>query len=148
MRFGQAGFHHGVATLRDFNARRFDKLRRTPAQRQRAFGQGTQRVERRHGLGQAGEGGHELLQGVEQLFKQKLFAGQGALLGAERFVFKGFELGRDEALGVLQGLTARVVGRHFVDLALRDFDVKTMHLVELHTQVGNAGALAFAGLEL
>ena len=146
--FSQAGFHHGVAALRDFDARCFDKLRRAPAERERAFGQGAQRIERGHGLCQAGEGRHKLLQGVEQLLEQKLLAGQGAFLGAEGFVFKGFELGRDEALGVLQSLTARVVGRHFVDLALRDLNVKAVHLIELHAQVGNASALAFAGFKL
>ena len=43
---------------------------------------------------------------------------------------------------------AQVVGRHLVDLALRDLDVEAVHLVVLHAQVANAGAGAFARFEV
>jgi hypothetical protein len=79
---------------------------------------------------------------------EPLLAGQRALLRAQGLVFKGLELGRDEALGVLQRLAAAVVVGHLVELALRDLDVEAVHLVELHPQVGNAGARAFAGFQV
>ncbi len=78
---------------------------------------------------------HMGLQLIEQLLVQVLLARQRPLLGAQRLVFKGLEFGRDEALGVLERLAAPVVGRHLVGLALRDLDVKAMHLVELHAQI-------------
>ena len=88
------------------------------------------------------------LQGVKHLFKQPFLAGQGALLGAQGFVFKGLEFGGDKALGVFQGLAAAVVVGHFAGLALGDFDKKAVHFVELHTQIGNAGARAFTCFEV
>ena len=88
------------------------------------------------------------LQRVEQLLVEQLLARQRALLRRQRLVLEGLELGRDVALGVLQRLAALVVGRHLVGLALRDLDVEAVHLVELHAQVGDAGARALARLEL
>ena len=67
---------------------------------------------------------------------------------AQRLVLEGLQLGRDEALGVLQRLAALVVGRHLVDLAGRDLDVEAVHPVELHPQVGDAGAGALARLQV
>ena len=66
----------------------------------------------------------------------------------QRLVLKGFELGRDEALGVFECLAAPVVVGHLVDLALGDLDEKAVHLVVLHPQVGNAGAGFFAALQV
>ena len=66
----------------------------------------------------------------------------------QRLVFKGLELGRDEALGVFQCLATPVVVGHFTGLALRDLNVKAVHAVELHAQVGNAGAGSFPGFEV
>ncbi len=54
------------------------------------------------------------LQLVEQLVVEQLLAGEGAVLRRQRLVLEGLELGRDEALGVLQRLAALVVGRHLV----------------------------------
>ena len=88
------------------------------------------------------------LQLVEQLLVEQLLARQRAVLRRQRLVLEGLQLGRDEALGVLQRLAALVVGRHLVDLALRDLDVEAVHLVELHAQVGDAGARALARLQV
>ena len=145
---GQTRLHHRVATAFNLNARCFDKLWGAPIQAQGALSKGAQHVQLRTGLGQAHQGRHKGLQGVEQLLVQPLFPRQSALLGAQGFVFKGFEFGGDEALGVFQGLAASVVAGHFVQLALGDLDEKTMHLVELHAQVGNAAAGAFAGFQV
>ena len=65
----------------------------------------------------------------------------------QRLVLKGFELWRDEALGVFERLAAPVVVGHLVDLALGDFDKEAVHPVVLHPQVGNAGAGFFAALQ-
>ncbi len=88
------------------------------------------------------------LQLVQHLVEQPFFAGQGAFLGGERLVFKGLQLGGDEALGVFERLAAAVVVGHLVQLSLGDFDVEAMHLVVLHLQVGNAAARAFAALQV
>ena len=69
-------------------------------------------------------------------------------MGRQRLVFKSLELGRDEALSVFQGLAPPVVVGHLAGLALRDFNVETVHTVELHAQVGNAGAGSFAGFQV
>jgi hypothetical protein len=69
-------------------------------------------------------------------------------LCAQGFVFERLELGCDEALGVFQGLAAAVVVGHLVQLPLGDLDVEAVHLVELHAQVGDAGAGFFAGLQV
>ena len=129
-----------MAALQNFDAGMLHKLGRAPAQREGALGQRAQRVQRRQRPRQAGQRGHKGLQLIEQLFKQKFLSRQRALLGAQGFVFKGFELGRDKALGVFQGLAASVVIRHFAALPLADLDVKAVHFVELHAQIGNAGA--------
>jgi hypothetical protein len=97
---------------------------------------------------QLGQRGHMGLQLVQHLFVQPLLARQGALLRAQGLVFKGLELGRDEALGVFQRLAAAVVVGHLVHLALRHLDVEAVHLVELHAQVGNAGAGALARFQV
>ena len=49
--------------------------------------------------------------------------------------------------GMERGAAAAVVGGYFARLALRDFDVKAVHLVELHAQVGNAGAQLFTAFK-
>ena len=41
-----------------------------------------------------------------------------------------------------------IVRRHLVDLAVRHLDVEAVDLVELHAQVGDAGAGAFAGFQV
>ena len=98
--------------------------------------------------GQPREGGHVRLQLVEHLLVEPFLPGQGALLRTERLVFKRLELGREETLGVLQRLAPPVVGRYLVELALRHLDVEPVDLVELHPQVGDAGAGAFAGFQV
>ena len=146
--FGQPRLHHRMAPGDDLYAWLFDKHRFSPVQRERAFGQRAQRVQRGDGARQPAQRGHKFLQLVEQLFVQEFLAGQRALLRRQRLVFKSLELGCDEALGVFQGLATPVVVGHLAGLALRDLDVKTVHAVELHAQIGNAGAGSFAGFEV
>ena len=69
-------------------------------------------------------------------------------MGAQGFVFKGFEFWGDKAFGVFEGLAAAVVVGHFAGLALGDFNKKAVNLVELHPQIGNAGALALPGFQI
>ena len=142
--FSQACFHHRMAPLPNFNARLFGKLGCAPIERGRALGECTKSIQLRHGLCQFGERLDVGLQLVQQKLVQVFFAGQCALLGRQGFVFKGFELGRDEALCIFQGLTAPVVLGYFVNLTLRHFNVKAMHLVKLNAQIGNARSCFFA----
>jgi len=137
-----------MPALADGYARLPHEARRAPAQRERTLGQRAQRIERGNGARQPAQGRNEILQLVEQLLVQPLFPRQCPFLRRQGLVFKRLEFGRDVALGIFQRLAAAVVGGHLVELALRDLDVKTMHLVELHTQVGNAGAGFFAAFEL
>jgi hypothetical protein len=125
--FGQPGLDHGVATRADLDTGLADELRCAPVQRQRTLGQRAQGVQRRHGAGELGQRGHEVLQAVQQLLEQPFFPRQRPLLGAQRLVLEGLQLGRDEALGVLQRLAAAVVVGHLVELPLRDLDVEAMH---------------------
>ena len=132
----------------DFQAGLAGELRRTPVQCQGAFAQSAQRVQRRQGTRQLRQSWHEDLQLIQQLLKQELFSCQGALLCAQRFVLKGFQLGRDEALCVLQGLAASVISGHLVKLALGDLDEEAVHLVVLNAQIGNARARFFTRLDV
>ena len=145
---GQAGLHHRVAALGDVQAGLFYKLRGAPVQRQGALGQGAQRIQRGQGAGQAGQPGDEGLQLVQHLLIEPLFTGQGPFLGAQGLVFKGLEFGGDETLGILERLAAAVVVGHFVDLPLGDLNEEAVHFVELHPQVGNAGAGFFAHFQV
>ena len=144
----QTHLYHRMAAGADVDARLQGELRCAPVQRERALGQGAQHVECGQRARHPRQRRHEGLQLVEQLFKQPFFARQRPLLGAQGFVLKSLQFGRNEALGVLEGLTAAVIVRHLVDLALRDLNVKAMHLVELHSQVGNAGAGLFASFQI
>ena len=85
---------------------------------------------------------------VQQLFVQLFLARQRPVLRRQRLVLEGLQFRRDVALGILQRLAAAVVVRHLVGLAVGDFDVKAMHLVVLDAQVGDAGAGAFARLQV
>ena len=144
----QPRLHHRVAPLSDVDAGLGHKLRGIPVQRQRTFGQGAQRVQRSQCAGHAGELGDEGLQMVQHLLKEPLFARQCPLLRAEGFVFKGFEFRGNESLGVFECLAAAVVVGHLVGLPGGDFNVKTVHPVELHPQVGDTGAGLFAHLQV
>jgi hypothetical protein len=77
-----------------------------------------------------------------------LFQRQRAFVGGQRLVFEGLELGRDVALGVLQGLPAAVVVGHLFGVGVGDLDVEAMHLVVLDLEVGDAAAFALARFEL
>ncbi|MNV30376.1 hypothetical protein D3C71_1216400 [compost metagenome] len=145
---GQTGFDHGVAAAFDLDAGLGHKLRRAPVQRERAFGECAQHIQRGQRLRQAGEGGHVGLQLVEDLFVQPLLAGQGTLVGRQGLVLEGFQLGGDEALGVFQRLATAVVVGHTVEVAAGHFDIEAVHLVELHAQVGDAGARLLAGFQI
>ena len=129
---------HGWATKRG----------RAPVERGCALGQRRQRIQGGQGAGDAAQCAQVALQGIEHLLEQQFLSGQCTLLGRQGFVFEGLQFGRDEAFCVLQGLSALVVRRYFVPVALCHLDVEAMHLVELHPQVGNAGALALSGFQV
>ena len=65
-----------------------------------------------------------------------------ALLGAEDFAFHVFQLGRDVALAVRNGLLANVMLRNLVEIRLGDFDVITEDGIEPHLKRRDAGARA------
>jgi len=87
-------------------------------------------------------------QPIDQALVEFTLAGERPIPGAQDAILERLELGRDVALGVLHGLPAHPVGRHLVRLAAADFDVVALHTVVAEAQVGEAGALTFARLEL
>ena len=50
-------------------------------------------------------------------------------MGGEVFVFKGFELGGNEAFGVFEGLTALVVGGGVFGLGFAEFYLEAVYAV-------------------
>ena len=76
------------------------------------------------------------------------FAGEGAILCRQGFVFEGFQFRGDIALGIFQCLTAAVIIGHLCYLTMRDLDIEAMHLVVLHPQIGNARTFTFARLQI
>ena len=81
---------------------------------------------------------------------QVFFARQCAFFGRQRFVFKGFEFGRDVALGAFERLAALVFGGQFGQLrGLRvgQLDVVAMHAVVFDFEAGYAGARTLARFE-
>ena len=145
---GQARLHHRMAAGADVDAGLVHKLRCAPSQRQRALGQRTQRVKRRQRARHPRQRRHMGLQLLQQRFVEPPFARQRTFPRAERLVLESLELGCDEAFGVFERLTASVVGWHLVHLTLGDLDIKAVHLVELHPQVGDTGACALALLQV
>ena len=106
-----------------------------------------QHIELGNRLAQGLQGRQMRKQGAEQLLEQFLFPRKRPISGRQRLVLEGLEIGRDVALGILEGLSAAIVEWHLVGLAIGDLDEEAMHAVETDLQVGNAGALAFGALE-
>jgi len=83
----------------------------------------------------------------EQLVVERFLQRQRAVACRKRLVFEFLQLRRDVAFGVLQRLSAAVVGRHFLRMSVGDLDVEAVNAVVGDAQVGNAGAAALARLE-
>ena len=144
----QARFNNRMTAACNLNTRLGDERGRAPVEGERALGQSAERVkcgQRSSGFGERFQVRLEL---IEHLLVEKFLAREGSLLGRQCLVFKGFQLGCDESLGIFQGLAAAVVIRHFAHLALRDFDEKAMHFVVLDAKIGDTCALALAGFEV
>ena len=80
--------------------------------------------------------------------EQLLFEREDFVLGVQNFALVVFQLRRGEALGVDQSLLALIVGGGQVLVGLGDFDVVTEDVVEADLQRLDAGAGAFASLDL
>src|SRR5690625_1251842 len=84
-----------------------------------ALGRGGEHVQRCQRIGGLGQTRMFVAEVGNQLFIQGLFARQGALASRQHLVFKFLQFLGDVALGVFQGLAARVFGRHLVGVGLR-----------------------------
>ena len=139
---------HGMPTLIDEQQGTVDQFRLSAVKRHGALGEAGQHVDlgdRRGGLLQGRQAcGQEFQQRVVQIF----LACQRSIAGAQDLVLEGFQFGRDESLGGLDGLTAQIVGRHSIGLTAIYFDEKSLHAVEAQLQAGQPRALAFAALEI
>ena len=108
---GHQDVEDGVAAGLDLQDRLLDHLGPAVALLGRQLGQPAEDVDLgQHGAGldqPGGVGGDPVAEGGEQL----VFEGVGAVLGVADLVLVLLQLGRDVALGVLDGLLADVVGR-------------------------------------
>ena len=112
-----------------------DELRLGPAELRGAFGERAQAVERRPARSAVACSAREPVGELrQQLLVQLALARQRLLARAQHLVLEALELGRDEALGVLQRLAADVVLRHVVGLRARDLDVEAVHAVVAELQ--------------
>ena len=73
---------------------------------------------------------------------------QQALVRAENFIFEFFQLGRDIAFTGRQGLLAGEGIRHRIGVGTADLNVVAEHFIEADLQLGDAGLLTVAGLEV
>ena len=109
-----------------------------------SFGERGEHVERRQrarrGLDARRLGGDLPAQPLEDLE----LALEDALVGAEHLLLVLLERRRDEALATGDRLLAVVVGRHRVEVRLRDLDVVAEHAVVADLERADAGARALA----
>src|SRR5690606_25393993 len=82
--------HYRVAASGDVYAGGFAQLGAHKAQRVGALGQGGGHIQLGHRRGGILQGEQLLVEDIDQLFVERLFARQGAALGGEGLVFKGF----------------------------------------------------------
>ena len=136
-----------VPALFDLDTGLLHETRPAPVEPARVLGQRCQCIE----CGQRAADGADRLkvrqQRVDQRLEELALACQRPFAGGERFVFERLQFGGDEALGVLHRLLAPVVGRHLGRLRLRHLDEVAAEPVELHSQVGDAAALALLRFE-
>ena len=85
---------------------------------------------------------------VAQFDEQFVFKLFGPFVGRENFFFVFLQLGRDIALGVLDGLLAMIIVGNLVAMRMRDFQIIAEHFVESDFQARDAGAGNFVGLIL
>ena len=133
---------HRVPAVDDPQHRLVDDLRAAVVPLPGQFGQGRQHVD----LGQHGGRGLHPPPGrghrVAQLQKQLVLQLLRLLVGRQHLLFVLFQLRRDVALGVLDGLLADVLGRDLLAVGVGDFDVIAEDLVEADLRSGcrSAGA--------
>ena len=92
---------HRMAAADDVQAWGVDEARLHVAVAQRGLGQRGEAVEQRERARDALQRRDVRREHVEHLVEEELFACQRALVGRQRLVLEGLELGRDVALGVL-----------------------------------------------
>ena len=109
---------HGVAAALDFNHGIVGKFGGSVAALLGMAGEGGEHIKRGGGFGGLLQLRQDGLQVFQYFIKQLFFERQRGVLRGQHFFFKGFQLGRDEALGVFEGLAAgiifgRLLGLHF-----------------------------------
>ena len=144
---GQA-LDHRVPAAVDGNARRLLQLRLDIAEALRPLGQVGQRVQLRQRGGRRLQRRQLRQHGIQQLLEQLALACQGPFAGTQRLVLERLQFRCQVALGVLERLPARVVGRQLRCLGTADLDVVAVHPVVADLQVGDAGTRPLALLQL
>ena len=66
----------------------------------------------------------------------------------EGFIFKCFEFGGYKTFGIFKGLPTLIIEWNFIELALADLNIKTVHTVVLHLKRRNTGTGFFALFQL
>ncbi len=118
------------------------------AQAHGALGEVREHVRERERRGQALERCELRGQRVKQAVKELAFTREGAVAAAKHLVFELLELGRDVALGVLDGLAPLPVERRALRKAARQLDVVAVHAVVGDLELCQPGAAPLAILEL
>ena len=141
-------FHDGVTSGVDAQRGLIHEFRPHEAELHRPPGEAGEHVdvgERRGRALQPRQGGGE---SVEQGIVEFALAGERAVAGAVDLVLERFQFRSDEPFGRLHRLAAQIVGRHPVGLAAAHLDEKSLDAVVAEPQIRDAGAFAFATLEL
>ena len=141
-------FDDRVPAALDAKTRLVGKLRLHVTQADCALGEVREHVGERERRGHALQRPEFRDQAVEEAFEQFPLARERAVAAAEHLVLELLELGRDVALGVLDGLPPLVVERGALGLAPRQLDVVAVHAVVGDLELRDARPAALALLEL
>ena len=112
------------------------------------FGKGGEHIELGDGRGRALQPQDLRGNRAEQVGKQLVLQHEQPFVGAQNFIFKFLEFGRDVTLAGRQRLLAREGVRHAADIAAADLDIVAENLVEADLELGDASLLAQLGLHL
>ena len=138
-------FNDRVPGALDLNRGHRNEIRLDPTVRIGVLSKRRKRIKDADAVGRIQKILTERLALKNEFFVELFFQGFGSFLGADRFIFKSFELRRDVALNVFQRLAAAVIGRYFVDLTFWYLNEVTLNAVEFHSKIRNARPFFFTG---
>ena len=136
-RVAEQRLHHGMAAVLETNDRVLRDVGAGIAVVRRDIGERYQYIERGDRLGGAFDTVEVECDLLTHIVEQLIFDGDRSLLCAENTALDLFELGRDIALAVGQGLLADVVLRHQILVGIGDLDIVAEDAVVADLQLGD-----------